>query len=225
MTPALTRDQMLEVDRVMVDDLGISLTQMMENAGLQLARLAIDRYDPSSVSVLAGSGGNGGGGLAAARRLANWGVDVSVAITREDMGGLPGEQLNAVRSLGIPIGEPERADLIIDAMIGYSLVGAVVGRAESMIFWANDESIPVLSLDVPSGLDVDTGVAAGACVVADATLTLGLPKVGLLDSREVGRLYVADISVPADVYERFGVSVDPAWFRTDQIQDLGISPG
>ena len=75
--PAITREQMEEVDRVMIDDLHISLVQMMENAGRNLAALAQQRFRPSTVTVMAGSGGNGGGGLVAARHLSNWGVEVT----------------------------------------------------------------------------------------------------------------------------------------------------
>lgn len=220
MIPAVTREQMVEVDRLMIDEVGITLTQMMENAGLQLARLAVDRYDASSVMVLTGSGGNGGGGLVAARRLMSWGVDVHVSLTRQDLEGVPGTQLSILRSMGVSIGEPRAADLIIDAVIGYSLAGAARGRAEAFIEWANDEAIPVLALDTPSGVDVDTGSAPGAGMYADATLTLALPKVGLLDSNYPGELFVADISVPALVYERLGLTVVPDLFRRGSIQPV-----
>ena len=76
--PALTTEQMRAVDRAMVDDLHIELIQMMENAGRNLAELAISRFSPSSVTVLSGPGGNGGGGLVAARHLANRGCRVQV---------------------------------------------------------------------------------------------------------------------------------------------------
>lgn len=204
----------------MIDELGITLMQMMENAGLQLARLAVDRYDAASVMVLAGSGGNGGGGLVAARRLASWGIEVHVSLTRPNLEGVPGVQLSILRSMGVLIGEPRAADLIIDSVIGYSLVGAARGTAERFIEWANDEAIPVLALDTPSGVDVDTGLAPGAGIYADATLSLGLPKVGLIDSNHAGELFAADISVPALVYERLGLPVDADLFRRGSIQPV-----
>src|SRR5262250_1465462 len=79
--PALTTEQMREVDRVMVEDLHIELVQMMENAGRSLAELAIDQFSPGSVTVLAGPGGNGGGGLVGARHLANRGCRVQVVLS------------------------------------------------------------------------------------------------------------------------------------------------
>jgi len=79
--PALTTDQMRDVDRAMVEDLHIELVQMMENAGRNLAELAIIRFSPASVTILAGPGGNGGGGLVAARHLANRGRQVQVVLS------------------------------------------------------------------------------------------------------------------------------------------------
>lgn len=216
---------MIEVDRVMIDELGISLVQMMENAGLQLARLAMERYNPGSVTVLVGSGGNGGGGLVAARRLSAWGIEVSIALVRPALTGVPAVQLNIARSLGIRIGDPAAADLILDAVLGYSLVGPAHGMAEKFIYWANDESIPVLALDTPSGVDVDTGLASGAGMYADATLTLALPKVGLVTCNFAGELFVADISVPPSVYERFGLEVSSGLFKTGQIQPVPVDQG
>lgn len=100
-----------------------------------------------------------------------------------------------------------RPDLIVDALIGYSLTGDPTGPAAGLIRWANRQPAPVLSLDTPSGLDVTTGVAARPCVQAAATLTLALPKTGLLNAPETGHLYLADISVPPLVYRRMGIEV------------------
>src|SRR6516225_8801658 len=81
---AVTADQMREIDRIMVEDLHIELVQMMENAGRNLADLAQRRFRPTSVLVIAGVGGNGGGGLVAARHLANRGLTVSVVASRPE---------------------------------------------------------------------------------------------------------------------------------------------
>ena len=97
---------------------------------------------------------------------------------------------------------------MIDALIGYSLRGNPAGRAAELIEGTNRQPAPVLSLDTPSGLEVTTGLAGSPCVKATATLTLALPKAGLLVAPElVGRLYLADISVPRLVYERMGLRV------------------
>jgi NAD(P)H-hydrate epimerase len=211
--PALTAGQMREVDRIMVDELHIDLIQMMENAGRNLADLAQRLYSPASAVVLAGSGGNAGGGLVAARHLANRGVRVTVVLAQDvaHLAPVPAHQLAILRHLDVPILHNPPGDhchLVIDALIGYSLRDTPRGHLASLIVWANDGSAPVLSLDTPSGLYVTTGGAAHPCVQADATLTLGLPKIGLLGAPQVGRLYLADISVPPVVYHRMGIHVN-----------------
>jgi len=212
----LTEAQMIAVDRVMIDTLLIDLTQMMENAGRSLARLVIDRFAPSSVTVLAGAGGNGGGGLVAARHLANRGVDVSVILGQgtEHFAPIPGHQYSILRRMGVPV-KPDaaQADVVIDALIGYSLRGAPRGRIGELMAATSGLGTRVVSLDTPSGLDVTDGSVPGLVVDADATLTLALPKIGLRDAPQVGELYLADISVPPSVYTSMGIGPAPDFSR------------
>ncbi len=218
--PAVTTEQMREVDRLMVDEYGIVLLQMMENAGRALAVLARARFLAGAVAervvVLAGRGGNGGGGIVAARRLAGWGADVAIvlATARERLTDVPRHQLVAAERMGLAITEdgglPE-ADLIIDALIGYSLHGAPAGRTAELIRGATASQTPVLSLDVPSGLDAGSGEVFDPVVRATATLTLALPKTGLslpATSPYVGELYVADIGVPPALYAEPTLGLD-----------------
>jgi NAD(P)H-hydrate epimerase len=194
----ITESQMVEVDRVMIEDLDIGLIQMMENAGRNLARVAVDVFEPSVVSVVVGSGGNGGGGLVAARHLMNAGVAVVVTSTRSksEMHGVPARQFEILDRMGVDVADdPAEADVTIDAIIGYSLRGAPRGRSADLIECMNLRS-NVVSLDVPSGLDATLGVAPGVAVSSDVTMTLALPKVGLRDNPVVGELLLADISVP-----------------------------
>jgi len=124
---------MLEVDRLMIEEYHIDLTQMMESAGRNLAHLARVRFlggDPRGrrVVVAAGSGGNGGGALVCARRLHNWGADVWVVLTRPEpaMAPVPAHQLDIIKRLGVPVGQadgvtavaPGPVDIIIDGIIG-----------------------------------------------------------------------------------------------------------
>ena len=223
LSPAVTAAQMREVDRAMIEDFRIELVQMMENAGAGLARLAGEAFAPSRVVVLAGRGGNGGGGLVSARHLANRGLAVHVVLAgpAAQLTPVPAHQLDILCRMGVPVSAvsatgPASAaldpvgdvDLIVDALIGYSLQGDPTGPTAELIRWANAHPAPVLSLDTPSGLDVTTGVAGHPCVQADATLTLALPKTGLLRAREVGRLHLADISVPPQLYRRMGIEID-----------------
>ena len=216
--PAITTDQMREVDRAMVEDLHIELVQMMENAGRSLAQLAIARFAPVSVTVLAGPGGNGGGGLVAARHLLNRGRTVSVVLSDPDaLTPVPAHQADILGRMGAVMAPvPAPADLVVDALIGYSLRGDPTGQAATLIEWANQQPAPILALDTPSGLDVTTGVAGSPHIQATATLTLALPKAGLINTHAVGELYLADISVPPIVYRRMGLT-PPQLFRDDVV--------
>lgn len=232
--PAITADQMREVDRLMIEYYGIELMQMMENAGYRLASFARQRFfsgDPVGKRVIAliGSGGNGGGGLAAVRHLHNWGVDTQVYLTKKpaDFSGVPGHQLRIINMLGVPVKFAEeissipKTDLVLDAIIGYSLKGPPKGVAGLLIQLANQHNTPILSLDVPSGLDSTSGKAFTPHIRAAATLTLALPKIGLLKEsvkNAVGELYLADISVPFELYDKIGLEVGPIFSKQAIIQ-------
>lgn len=218
--PFLTTQQMIEVDRAMEEDYKILLIQMMENAGRNLAHLARTRFfsgDPrgKKVVVLAGRGGNGGGGMVCARRLHNWGADVSVYTTALDKAytGVPAHQLDVLRNMGVTIDQhPSGAfDLVVDAVIGYSLSGNPRGKAGELVAWANTQEAPVLSLDVPSGVNAADGQVFEPAVNATATMTLALPKVGLKGKNAkplVGELYLADISIPPGLYKGPGLQLE-----------------
>ncbi len=223
-TPWLSVEQMREVDRIMVEDLGISLVRMMENAGRNLAQVARDLLGGDtagrSVLVLAGPGGNGGGGLVAARHLAVAGAKVTVALSTapDRFAPVPAEQLAIVRQLAIPthessevLGDPE---LVLDALLGYSQRREPRGRAAELIGWSAGRR--VVALDVPSGLELASGTLYAPHVTAEATMTLAAPKAALAgaDAAEVvGRLFLADISVPAVVYERLGLTYETPFTR------------
>jgi NAD(P)H-hydrate epimerase len=214
---------MREVDRAMTETFGIDLPRMMENAGRNLADLAQSIYAPGGVTVLSGPGGNGGGGLAAARHLHNRGVKVSVVLSGGPLTPVTAQQADIVTRIGIPaIDNPAAADLVIDALIGYGLHGDPRGRTADLIAWARAGPAPVLALDGPSGLDMDTGSQGAPCVHADATMTLALPKPGLVASEAVGRLYLADISVPPLLYARIGVT-PRSLFSEERVVELHVA--
>jgi NAD(P)H-hydrate epimerase len=233
--PYLTTDQMIEVDRAMMEDYRIDLVRMMENAGRNLAHLARERFlggDPRGrrVAVLAGTGGNGGGALVAARRLRNYGAVVSVFVTKpiDEFTPVPGQQLDLLRRVGVTIGSVRDVesigtlDLVLDGVIGYSLRGAPRGEAGMLIRWTNEQAAPVLSLDAPSGVDTTAGTVFDPAIRATATMTLALPKEGLRASgveTHVGELYLADISVPPELYERFlGLEVGPIFAKSEIVR-------
>ncbi|MEW5829960.1 MAG: NAD(P)H-hydrate epimerase [Chloroflexota bacterium] len=232
MIPSLTAAQMVEVDRAMIEDYRIELIQMMENAGRVFAELSRRRLGGTvkgrRLVVLCGSGNNGGGGMAAARRLHNWGAQVVVALAKpaDELSGVPAHQLDILRRMRIPILEPasplpRTCDLILDAIIGYNLSGSPRGAAAGLIQWANAQPAPSLALDAPSGLDVTTGTAHPPTVCAAATLTLALPKNGLLQAEAapfVGELYLADISVPPELYANLGIDAPHLFAESDLIR-------
>ncbi|MCI0393887.1 MAG: NAD(P)H-hydrate epimerase [Chloroflexi bacterium] len=234
--PYLTTEQMVEVDRAMIEAFKIELIQMMESAGRNLAHLARERFfngNPRGkrVVVLAGTGGNGGGALVCARRLHNYGATVSVYVTKPDaeFTPVPGHQMDILRRMRIPIalaGTIQQAttpDLIIDGVIGYSLKGAPRGAAGELIRWANAQVAPTLSLDTPSGIDATTGAVFDPVITAVATMTLALPKEGLRApgvAAKVGELYLADISVPPELYAEpaLGLAVGHIFAESDIVR-------
>jgi NAD(P)H-hydrate epimerase len=231
--PAVDRDTMLAADHIATDRLGLGLLQLMENAGRELADLTRrtlgGTVDGRKVVVLAGTGNNAGGGLVAARRLTGWGADVCVAFARPILRLRPGPcaQVELLLAAGVRMavaghdrshaelaGEVLRADAVIDALIGYNLRGAPDDAYQSLIGLASLGDGPVISLDVPSGIDASTGERRGAAVSADVTLALALPKRGTETGdgrRFAGTRYLADIGIPASVFAELGVGDLPGF--------------
>jgi NAD(P)H-hydrate epimerase len=200
---------------------------MMEQAGSHLAELTRAELGGDlrgrRIVVAVGPGNNGGGGLAAARHLANRGASVRVVLSRpvNRMSEPARRQLTTLLEMSVeccvaiydvPADEIDRefasADAVIDALLGYR----TSGPPHDGVLWLVDRvaraSVPVISLDLPSGVDADTGDAAGSVVMATATLTLALPKPGLFrsDGKErAGRIYLGDIGLPAALYGRLGL--------------------
>jgi NAD(P)H-hydrate epimerase len=219
---------MIEVDRLMIEGFFIQLTQMMENAGGNLAELSRRMFDgdvrSKRIAILCGAGNNGGGGMVAARRLHNWGAQVQLHIVTEPsrLKGVPAQQWSILNAMGIENHAEinlEDTDLIIDVMIGYGLTGSPRGLIAEWIIKANASGRPILALDTPSGLDTTTGIPGHPCLRATATMTLALPKTGLVSVKAapyIGKLYLADISVPPQLYEKLGIEI-PAIFIHDTI--------
>lgn len=215
--PAITTAQMREVDRIAMEITGPNVFQMMENAGRNLAAMAIEMlgtgWKEKLVIILAGSGGNGGGGICAARHLANRGVNVKLCLINPGkLSEVPDFQLKIFSAAG---GElitlerinEEKPELIIDAIIGYSLNGAPTGNALAAIQLANLAKKRVLSLDVPSGINSTSGEMPGEAIYAARTVTLALPKKGLA-SKNTGSLFLADIGIPQETYLRMNLQFD-----------------
>jgi NAD(P)H-hydrate epimerase len=216
--PAVTADEMRAVDRA-AEDAGLGVLRMMEHAGRGLAATAREQLDDVAdgegpVLVLAGGGGNGGGGLCAVRHLRNHGVDARAALDRDpaDLDGPASAQWRVLDATNVtPVVDAAdavaSAAVVVDALVGYGLRDAPRGRAADLV-GACDDADRVLALDVPSGVNATTGERPGVAVAADRTLTLALPKTGLVDA---GDVLLADIGIPGAVVERAGVAYESPW--------------
>lgn len=226
--PALTPGQMARIDQIMTGELGVDVLQLMELAGHAVAAWARQQFlgqdaRGKRVLVLAGSGGNGGDGLVAARLLHAWGARVTVCLSHppDALHGAAAHQARALVALGLPLLPPPdtsqpvplpEADVIIDGLLGFSLSGPPRGAAARLITAANEHPAPILAIDLPSGLDGLTGEPYDPCIRATGTLALALPKTGLLAPAArpfIGELALADIGIPADAYARLGIDVPP----------------
>lgn len=214
--PIVTGAQMAAVDRAMVEICGLELVQVMEVAGRAVAVVARHLVSRGEIAVLCGSGGNGGDAFVAARYLAGWGFDVGCWLARPsaELRGLAAHNLQVCQKLGIQVHEPDdsldldSASLIIDGIFGFGLSAAPAGRAAQLIEAANAAAAPILAIDVPSGVDATTGAAFEPAVTAQLTVTLGLPKWGLLRASgpaHAGTVIVADIGIPAAAYAAAGI--------------------
>ena len=196
--PAVTAAEMAEVDRLAVDVFGITLLQMMEQAGSHLAdrrrRPVGGDLRGSSFLVAVGPGNNGGGGLVAARHLVNRGARVQVVLARpaRRLSEAGRHQLATLLEMGVSCcmavyditdaeidEELDQADLVIDAVLGYRGRGAPHDEVAALIDRIVAAGERILSLDLPSGMDADTGMPRRPLAsAAAATMTLALPKSG-----------------------------------------------
>lgn len=220
--PAVTAEEMREADRIAMEEFGLGMLQMMENAGRNVAQGVLSLLDgvTGDVTVLAGSGGNGGGGLCCARHLHNRGFKVRILLDGDEstLSDAATNQLRILRAAGVQPSDLSQASeflrgskLVVDALIGYGLRGAPRGETVKLIDLCNQHGKLILSLDVPSGLNATTGEAPGLVVRPNRTVTLALPKTGLKGAS--GHLYLADIGIPPQVFHRLGLSFESPFKR------------
>jgi len=213
----VTAEEMKVMDKEAIEGCGIDVLSLMENAGLATASVSRSMLKDSvrgkKIACLTGKGNNGGDGLVASRHLDNWGADLTVVLSsaKEELGETCSRQLAVVRSMGTPVLGPATElasfDLLIDALLGYNSRGDPREPMAGLIRAANGSGVPILAVDVPSGLDPTEGNPNEPCIRANATITLALPKTGFLNGRSkefVGELYLGDVSIPGKVYEEFG---------------------
>ena len=233
----VTAEQMRSLDRMATENYGIPSILLMENAGRAVADAAKDMLgdvEGKRVVVVCGPGNNGGDGFVAARHLRNAGADVRIAYfgERERAKGDALANIEIAEKMGLPIdssGSLRRlrtslawAELVIDALLGTGIRGELKGDLGKVIGAINVSKIgsSVLAVDMPSGVDADTGRTWGPgfesgriaeeAVAADRTVTFGRPKIGLAThpgAGYVGRLIVADIGIPNEALHDCGSRV------------------
>lgn len=211
----VTAEQMKRIDRRAIERYGIPSLILMENAALAVVSAIEEHYvEAERFAVLCGLGMNGGDGLAVARHLHDHGsvVDVCILGTLEALAGDARVMLDAARGAGVRVmfcesedtlngwlAKASTADVVVDALFGTGLTRAPEGLHQDAIDGLNELRLPVVSVDVPSGVNASTGEVAWPAVHADHTITFGLPKVAHVFSPAsgfCGEIVVADISIP-----------------------------
>ncbi|MDE0298788.1 MAG: NAD(P)H-hydrate dehydratase [Candidatus Poribacteria bacterium] len=232
----VTAEEMRQIDKQTIEGIGIPGIVLMETAAMAVFRSIQSNFpECRSVGVIVGKGNNGGDGLALARQLCHEGYAVKIVLVSppERFSGDALTNLQVARNLGLPILEvlsepgPKNlgkeiisCDLIVDAIFGTGLRGGIEGHIRDVIDWLNSGERPIVAIDLPSGLNADTGGVEGACICADRTVTIGLPKRGTLlypGAQSVGALEIADIGFPHSIVESQGIPVN--WTQAAQASD------
>lgn len=212
----LTASQMGKVDRTTIETIKIPGVVLMENAGQGVVREIehlLGRVSEKHVLIFCGKGNNGGDGYVIARHLFNHGADVTVFLAgkKEAIKGDAKINLTILEKMGLDVHEisstekiPQfhQVDLVVDALLGTGVTGPVHGFFGDLIQTMNSYDAPVVSVDLPSGMETNTGAVHGACVSAEVTVTMAHLKTGLLFSPGqdfAGRIVIADIGVPPEV--------------------------
>ena len=209
----VTNEKMRAIDKTTIQERGVPNLELMERAGQAVAEAVLDHYMPKSVGIVCGKGNNAGDGLVAARLLANDGVEVRVLLLTEGYNLSEAGRANFER-LPEAVHQVDRhhvpkmaevfaeCDVILDAILGTGTEGPVRGTCGEAIAVMNSLNIPIVAIDIPSGLTADTGLIDGPCIIADSTVTIGLPKRGLVlgeGSQYAGHLVVANVGFPEDL--------------------------
>ncbi|MFC1653501.1 NAD(P)H-hydrate epimerase [Patescibacteria group bacterium] len=226
--PSISVDQMKTIDKITVENFGLSIEMMMEHASRAIFKLASEMLGAlknKKIIILCGKGNNGGDGIGSARFFKNAGANTIVIISSSpaELSIDSKKQHDIAHNMFIPIYSTntistkevqdliQNSDLIIDALIGYNLRGNPKEPISSLIRRANESKIPILAVDIPSGLTGNKGKPSNPTIKATSTVTLGLPKKGLYKEsakKFVGELYLGDLSIPMQAYKEIGVSTN-----------------
>lgn len=220
--PKINTAQMRQLLSLATGRYGFGVEALMETAAGHIVALADELAPEGPVLVVVGRGHNGGAGLAAANAFADAGRRVWVVPTHEaeNYSGAPKEQLEKLEpktNVRIKSGLPKmKFACIIDAAVGTGLEGPPRGRTLDVITVVNNNGSTVLALDVPTGLDANSGEVPGDIIHATATVALGLPKPGSEPGGNVGELYVVDMGLPNEIFQEVGL--EPFTFSSPRIK-------
>jgi len=224
--PTVSAMQMREIQRTAQEEYGLDIVQIIENAGRAIATVTLAMFGGKArgqrVLVLAGGGNKGGAGLCAVRHLANWGFNAVPVFgeVESETSFVARRQMQVLRNAGMADAGGEEvseftleedlaaAELVIDALVGYGLEGPPIGMAAAITELAVDSKRPILAVDVPTGVNATTGEVSTPAIRACTTLILDLPKKGVIAPvarANAGELYLADLGIPATVFERMGI--------------------
>jgi hydroxyethylthiazole kinase-like uncharacterized protein yjeF len=207
----VTAEQMRSIDRRTIEEYGIPGAVLMERAGMSVSRKIRELFEKRKVIVIAGSGNNGGDGIVAARDLFNSGWNARVLLLGKE-GTLSPDclaQFRIAKKMGVPVqfrtgisGADLHSAVIVDAIFGTGINKPVAPPTADLIRFLNRSGVPVVSVDIPSGISSDNGRVLGEAVRADYTLTFGLPKAGHLvypGAEYTGKLFVENIGFPEEL--------------------------
>ena len=223
MNVALTRDQVRQVDRIAIEEFGLPGIVLMENAGRNATRRirehlrTTDADNPSGLLantiVFCGTGNNGGDGFVIARHLTNigHGVRIVLAGSAERLADDAAVYYRTCQAMEIPVVSLDESDiraddLVVDALLGTGFTGKVREPLAGLIDRINDaDKRSVVAVDLPSGLDCDSGLPSNACIRADRTITFAARKFGFDRpgaAAYTGIVDVVDIGAPRTIIER-----------------------
>ncbi len=207
----VTAEEMRGIDEKTIKKYGIPASTLMERAGLAVAVRIRELFDRKKVIVLSGAGNNGGDGIVIARNLYNWGWHVKALLIAKEHQLSPDclAQYKIAREIGVPLefrrvlsDKDIHGAVVVDALLGTGINKPVRPPLSDIIAFLNKSDVPVVSVDIPSGISSDDGQINGAAVFADHTVTFGLPKRGHFlhpGAEHTGHLIVEDIGFPPEL--------------------------
>lgn len=211
----LSRKQVREVDRIAIEEYGIPGIVLMENAArsaVEAIRLRFPTVHEMAIAIVCGPGNNGGDGYAIARHLHNLGSMVMVVETDDKPAGdglvnhLIAIKMGIERETVWDRSYVGGIDLVVDALFGTGLTRPLLSPTRTSVLEMNDSGLPIVAIDIPSGLDCDTGEPLGdACVKADLTVTFVAEKLGFANPKSrhyTGEIVVGDIGCPREIIDR-----------------------